>query len=122
MCFGFVICLTKLALFLLYLRIFSPDRWTRYLIHFGIWINVAFYVSCSIAQAIMCAPKHGQTWQESTFTPLCRDTQIFSWLQGPWGVVSDLYLLILPMPAIWRLQMPLRKKIGVCAIFATGFL
>lgn len=41
---------------------------------------------------------------------------------GAINVVSDFAILLLPMVLISRLHMPLRKKIGVSAIFATGFL
>ena len=39
---------------------------------------------------------------------------------GAASVVSDLYLVILPLPAVWSLQLPFRKKIGVSAMFLTG--
>ena len=33
---------------------------------------------------------------------------------------ADIAILILPMPTIWSLQVNLRQKIQVCAIFALG--
>ncbi|KAL8726422.1 MAG: hypothetical protein Q9181_006051, partial [Wetmoreana brouardii] len=43
-------------------------------------------------------------------------------VQGVFGIVSDLFIWFLPLPVVWNLQMPTRKKIGVTTIFATGLL
>ena len=45
-----------------------------------------------------------------------------TYIQGVFNVVSDFYLLLLPVPVVWNLQMPLRKKIGILTIFTTGLL
>lgn len=36
--------------------------------------------------------------------------------------VSDLLTTVLPIPIVWRLQMPLRQRIGVCILLCLGFL
>jgi hypothetical protein len=36
------------------------------------------------------------------------------------NIIYDVFTLVLPLPVIARLQMPLRQKLSVCAIFATG--
>lgn len=36
------------------------------------------------------------------------------------NIVLDVLVIIVPMPTLARLQMPLEKKIGVCAMFAVG--
>ena len=38
------------------------------------------------------------------------------------NIVSDAYLVCLPILAVARLQLPLRKKIGVILIFLSGAL
>lgn len=40
---------------------------------------------------------------------------------GVFNVVSDFAILILPMPCVWRLSLPLKKKVLMTMIFATGF-
>ena len=41
---------------------------------------------------------------------------------GVFNVLSDFAILIVPMPTVWNLQMPMRKKLLVMGVFATGFL
>lgn len=38
------------------------------------------------------------------------------------GVVIDLFILVLPIIAVLQLQLPTRRKIGVIVIFMTGLL
>ena len=41
---------------------------------------------------------------------------------GIFNVLSDFAILILPMVPIWKLDMPLKRKIMMIAVFATGVL
>ncbi|KAL8811170.1 MAG: hypothetical protein Q9200_002005 [Gallowayella weberi] len=41
-------------------------------------------------------------------------------IQGICNILTDFGLLFLPIPMVWRLQMSLKKKLGVAAVFATG--
>lgn len=41
---------------------------------------------------------------------------------GAFNVVSDIYLLCLPIAAVSRLQLPTRKKVGIISVFLTGLL
>ncbi len=41
-------------------------------------------------------------------------------VQGAVNVASDLYIFYLPIPVVWNLQLPLKKKLGVLATFTTG--
>ncbi|KAL8716768.1 MAG: hypothetical protein Q9225_005935 [Loekoesia sp. 1 TL-2023] len=41
---------------------------------------------------------------------------------GTMNLASDFYLLFIPIPAVLSLQLPKSKKIGVIAMFMTGFL
>ncbi|MCJ1346583.1 hypothetical protein MMC31_004801, partial [Peltigera leucophlebia] len=47
---------------------------------------------------------------------------VMTYVQGIFNIVSDFYVLVLPLPVVWKLQLPLRKKIAVSAVFMTGLL
>lgn len=36
------------------------------------------------------------------------------------NVILDFYVFFLPIPTLWKLQMPMRKKLGVISVFAFG--
>lgn len=113
----------KLAIFLLYLRTFGPSKWMRWLSYFGIAANFAFYFASTFAFGYLCVRRPGQTWLQDQDSPRCIiDTHPLNYVVGIFGIVSDIFIFVLPLPVIWNLQMPTRRKIGVTAIFATGLV
>lgn len=41
-------------------------------------------------------------------------------MQGFCNIITDFGLLLLPVPMLWRLQMNLKKKLGIAFVFSTG--
>ena len=113
---------TKLSLFLLYLRVFSPDRRTRYLIYFGIAFTTVFYSVILIYILVVFIPPSRSSWFEAWRISTTQSFKNVTYVQSAVNTISDFYLLGLPMPIVWKLQMPRRKKIGVSAIFLMGTL
>lgn len=101
---------------------FSPDRWTRSFIYFGIGVIFIVYTVTSSITVGLCIPRKGERWALALPSSRCRDTMVTSYVQGIFNIVSDLYVLVLPLPVVWKLQLPLREKVGVSAVFMTGFL
>lgn len=122
MLYGPVVFFAKASLFLLYLRLFSPDRWTRNLIYFGLVTTFVMYLATTVAFGVLCLPRPRESWLEALLSPRCTKSLSMTYVQGVFNVVSDFYVLILPIPVTLKLQLPLQKKIGVCAIFMTGLL
>ncbi|KAL9007966.1 MAG: hypothetical protein Q9173_006864 [Seirophora scorigena] len=121
--YGPAIFLVKLALFLLFLDLFGRLRWLRWLVYLGILVTGCFYVSGPIVVFTLCAPSPGNSWLGMSFESKCGNgLQDYGVAQGTMNLVSDFYLLVVPIPAVLALQLPKKKKIGVTAIFMTGFL
>ncbi|KAL8767081.1 MAG: hypothetical protein Q9209_006308 [Squamulea sp. 1 TL-2023] len=120
--YGPVIFLVKLALFLLYLHLFGRLRWLKLLVWGGIVFTGLFYIPAIFIAFILCGPSKGETWLDRSMTSKCRHgAQDYGVAHGTINVLSDFYLLIIPIPAVLSLKMPMNKKIGVIAIFMTGF-
>lgn len=120
--YGPFVFFIKLSLLLLYLQIFDCLLWLKCLVWIGIVVTGLFYFSGMIAVLAMCVPQHGESYLESLASPKCGGTKVLSLVIGAFNIISDLYLLIIPLPAIWSLQLPLRKKVGVVMVFMTGLL
>lgn len=115
--------LVKLSLFVLYYHLFSANHRIRILIYAGVTCILAFYLASLISFGIACVPKRGGDWPNAVVSARCfKETTNRAYTLGVFGVISDFYLYFLPIPVILRLQLPLKKKIGVCAIFMTGSL
>ena len=88
----------------------------------GLIITGLFYFASMAAFLILCSPKSGHSqidYITALAAPQCA-SQALSVTTGAVNVISDLYLVVLPLPAVWGLQLPLRRKIGVSAMFLTG--
>ena len=107
----------KITFFLMYLDIFRPMQWMKVLSILGAIITTAFYVSIFIANFIITTPLHGETWVEATFKTR---SLVLAVPQAAVGLVLDLYILILPMIAISKLQLTPRRRLGVNLIFMSG--
>lgn len=42
--------------------------------------------------------------------------------QAAINIFTDFAVFVLPMSTVWSLQLPFRQRVGVIAVFATGFL
>lgn len=84
----------------------------------------AFCVSGTLALALQCKPVQA-FWDKTTL-----DGQYFSsetlfailMYQGVIMFVVDVIIIVLPMPSIWSLQMPLKKRLLVLFLFSFGRL
>ena len=117
---GSTVFFSKTCLLLLFYRIFSPDRIFRYKLYGALaFIATTSLISIPIYLAI-CLPSSKGSWAEGQTK--CDKTLVYIYVQGPAAVIFDLFVIHLPASVIVHLHMPLRRKIGVLAIFMTGLL
>lgn len=109
----------KISILLLYLRIFATGRFQKIT-----WCCIAFVAMVGISNALVaifaCRPIRG--FYDKSVKAFCIDSVSFYWANATLNVVTDAIVLLLPMPVIWRLQMPLRRKIGLSLLFILGGL
>jgi hypothetical protein len=89
----------------------------------GIVVITAFHLSISIAFASMCVPSTGTSqfdFLAAFVSEACTRTRVLVVLQGVGNVAIDFFLLVIPLPAVWNLQMPFRRKLGISAMFLVG--
>lgn len=118
MLLGPAIFFGKSSLLLLYYRIFSPSKAFRYKIYGGLIFAAISQLAIIPIDSIYCAPPAGTSW--AIFNPNCYKSYGYGIAQGLSNLLLDLFIFYLPIPVIWHLQMPLKKRIGVIAIFMTG--
>lgn len=90
----------------------------------GIAVINLFYLSCLVGALILCVPRQGDGgWTSQASQTRCAwpDSQL-SLAQGIFSTLSDFYVLAIPLHMVWGLNLPLRRKVGVSAIFLTGLL
>ena len=118
--YGPFIWIIKLSLFLLYLEIFTPYRWLKHAAWGGIIVTGLFYGSSSIIKLALCVPRGDENYIDAFSSRRCNKTKVLAIFGGVFNILSDLYLLVLPIPGTWKLQVPPRKKCAIMAVFMTG--
>ncbi len=113
----------KLTLFYLYLRLFKPNRLTRYLVQGGIITVVLFYLAVNAAYVGLFVPRPGDggLLSRASQARLLKHHDV-AIAQGVFSAVSDFYMLAIPLQLVWQLHMSTSKKIGVSAVFMTGLM
>ncbi|KAI0544893.1 hypothetical protein F4679DRAFT_589002 [Xylaria curta] len=120
----------KTALLALYLRVFAPNRSARMMIWVGITTIVTFYIISIILNIRFCVPISMTTpvpdrdaWARKLKASNCsQPVYNLNAAVGLFGVVSDLYVLIIPVSMVYKLKIPRNRKIGILGIFLTGLL
>ena len=123
--YGPTIFFIKLSILLQYLRIFVPNRKLNMTLFIGvqacIWSILIFYLVDTVFEIALCTPRE-KIWNPLMTTGHCFNGYASFQATGIFNVMSDFAILLLPMPTLWKLQMPRKRKFLMMAVFATGFL
>lgn len=105
------------------MRVF-PQRHIR-LVGYGI---IAFLILCTISGELplilQCRPVR-TAYDKTVENAHCLSRKALfgiTMYQGVLMFLVDLTIIALPMPSIWKLQMPLRRKIVIAGLFSLGVL
>ncbi|KAI0898723.1 hypothetical protein F4806DRAFT_312553 [Annulohypoxylon nitens] len=112
--------LVKFSILFFYQRIFGVLQYVRYSTWFLITMLTCWVIGVTIAHGLECTPI-AKSWDVS-LPGHCLDTVSLYMIGSISDVVMDFLILILPLPAIARLQMPMSRKIELVIIFALGGL
>ena len=108
----------KVTLLLLTARIFSVRESISKAIHIFIVVLLIAYVPNQIAKTIICTPIKAY-WDQSVKGRCLQQRKIFI-ADTTLAIVTDLIVLILPIPLAWSLRYPTRAKIKIIALLGAG--
>jgi hypothetical protein len=114
----FTTALTKVSILLLYRRLFTPFLHIATLV-VGL-IICAWCISGVLVTSLQCDPISA-VW-DFELDADCIDPVAFSLAIALSGVLTDLIVLVLPLQMVWRLHLPIRKKLVLSVIFSLGSL
>lgn len=109
----------KLSILCFYIRIFNVKSFIFVARGVGV-IVVLWALSVIFCGFFLCQP-FAYNWDQ-TIHGSCGD-QIKSYIiTGALNICTDVLVLGLPMPMVWKLQVPTRSKIALTGVFTIGFL
>ncbi|KAF7917047.1 uncharacterized protein EAE97_012067 [Botrytis byssoidea] len=111
-------CIPKIVILTLYLRIFTQTAY-RIACYILITIVVCLAIADIISGATLCTPV-AYLWDKTIPGGHCIDIVTFyRWGTLP-NAITDVFMLILPLPVVWKLHTSKRVKIGLTITFLTG--
>lgn len=124
--YGIPVFLTKLSILLQYLRIFNPHTYKRTNLMFWapyalIWTNLGFYLVTSLIAIFGCKPI-AKAWDPLITRGHCLNRHATAIAVAIINCLTDFMILVLPLRAIWNLQIPRRKKLAISSVFLVGVL
>lgn len=80
---------------------------------------VALAISIFFSDLFQCTPI-AFFWDKSIKGGFCINGVAFYFSTAGLSTFSDLWILVMPMPMVWRLHLPLRQRIVLVVLFALG--
>lgn len=94
-------------------------------IHTAVYIVIALTVALIVAvifeSFLLCRPFRF-TWDKTIPGGVCGSSTDAYLSIAIVNLVIDVAVVVLPMPVLWKLQMPIGKKIAISAILSLGLL
>ncbi|KAL4745344.1 hypothetical protein BDW72DRAFT_211488 [Aspergillus terricola var. indicus] len=109
---------TKISILLLYLRIF-PVQWLVVSSYVTMSVIVAWAIATILAGCLICRP-FAYNWDKTIRGGYCGDQVTSFTITGIINLVTDVVVLVLPMPSLSKLQMATYKKVTLIAVFGLG--
>ncbi|KAI9850382.1 MAG: hypothetical protein M1838_005772 [Thelocarpon superellum] len=115
----YVLCLptVKLSILLFYLRIFTTPNFKR-LAYVSIAFVVIWSLSAFLALVFACQPINA--WWIADVNAHCMNDYDFLMAESGITILTDVWLLVMPMPLVWKLQISRQQKLALSGVFLLG--
>jgi hypothetical protein len=113
-----VLTFTKASLLLFYLRL-SPSNSFHLWIWVTMWFTIGLGISTFVADLFQCTPV-AFFWDPTIIGGKCVKQFLFYFITACISAATDLWILVMPMPIFWGLQISLKKRIILISLFALG--
>ena len=118
--YSLTVLFVKLSILVFYAHIFPGRNFRIALYAVGAFV-VAWYISITGSTIFQCTPIRFM-WDKTIPGGHCINVTAALTGLAVLNMVSDITILILPMHAVWHLQVPLSQRIAVACIFLLGGL
>ncbi|KAI0852723.1 hypothetical protein F5Y00DRAFT_257982 [Daldinia vernicosa] len=115
----------KVGFLVFYLRLFNPVTYVRFMVWIGMAVVITFCVIFVVVDLVACAPwpsEHGDWIAPSLIDRCTRISVNLITAAAYFTVITDFYVLLIPLHQMPKLGLSPRRKLGVSIIFLTGLL
>ncbi|KAJ5690385.1 hypothetical protein N7462_004777 [Penicillium macrosclerotiorum] len=110
---------TKISILFQYLRIF-PARSFRLACYIVMGVVITYSTWAIVSGYVNCVPV-AKFWNHD-LPGHCLSFEVIWFFNASMNIVTDVTLLLLPMPLLFKLQLPKMQKLALMGVFAIGIL
>jgi hypothetical protein len=111
--------LAKLVLLLFYLQLQNSEKWFKWSIYAAMFIDVGSSAAIFFSAIFVCKPI-AMGWDITITTGQCIDRVALFESTAVLGVITDVLIIIIPIPMVLSLHVSRAKKAGLFAMFTIG--
>ncbi|PYI11753.1 hypothetical protein BO78DRAFT_413562 [Aspergillus sclerotiicarbonarius CBS 121057] len=119
--YGIVMGLIKSSVMLFFTRIFGSKRSFRicvFVVMVLVWI---WAISVILETLLLCRPL-AYNWDMTISNGVCGNRNATYVVAGTLNLITDLMVMALPLPHIWKLQLSIPKRLALSFVFCLGLL
>ncbi|KAJ5586843.1 uncharacterized protein N7459_002608 [Penicillium hispanicum] len=118
--FPFTVTPAKISILFFYVRIFSIPKFRIFAYIVGA-IVLGHGIGVFFAAVFQCSPV-AFTWDKTIPGGSCFNQEAFYRYVSPPNILTDVLLLIMPMPFVWKLHTQVGHKVALTGVFLLGSL
>ncbi|MCJ1280973.1 hypothetical protein MMC26_000291 [Xylographa opegraphella] len=109
--------LVKISILHLYVTIF-PSPTFRKICYTMMAVSTLYFISILLETFLLCMP-FVYNWNKM-IEGTCGNQTLALLMIGAANLIIDAIIVVLPLPLLWRLQLPIWKKVGLVIMFSLG--
>ncbi|KAL0936270.1 uncharacterized protein CTRU02_208485 [Colletotrichum truncatum] len=109
----------KISILCMYLR-FAVTRTFNVLCLYTIGFHVIFFIICIVVTLAQCQPLHRMWDLTKTVQGHCINTTAFFYFTSGFNIITDIWILVLPIKTLMGILRPRKEKIALTIIFGVG--
>ncbi|KAH9906431.1 hypothetical protein F4778DRAFT_648835 [Xylariomycetidae sp. FL2044] len=110
--------ITKMSILLLYLRIFGAIRWFRWTTSILLACIASYCIAIALVTIFQCTPISAA--YDHLVQGKCINNARFWFANAAFSIITDVIILVLPMPLVYKLQVTRVQKVALTMVFALG--
>ncbi|KAI2628999.1 hypothetical protein GGS21DRAFT_526924 [Xylaria nigripes] len=110
----------KLSILFFYISLFTIPR-IRVAVYIVITLTSALIVAVILESFLLCRP-FAYTWDKTIHGGVCGSSKLAYLSIAIVNLIIDLFVVTIPMPVVWQLQIAIQKKAIISAILAFGLV
>lgn len=114
--------LSKTPLLILSARVFGVKKWLRITSYATLVTSFIVFLATTAVVDATCSQKVVTDEDIFLLGDCLKITVSVGVVNGSTAVVTDIIIILLPLPVIAGLNLPFHKKIGIAVVFLTGIL